>query len=378
MKEKVSVIGIGRLGLSFALLLDSKGYDICGCDINKGYIESLKQKTFSSDEPQINELLTDSNIKFTTNLTEAFNHSSNIFIFVQTPSKETGEYDHSYIEQVITELEKDNQTALFKTVIIGCTVMPGYCLSLQKRLSALKISIVYNPSFIAQGSICNNIKNADIVLLGNKMPKAVYDMYVAIMDKKPNFKPMSLTAAEITKISLNCFLTTKISFANRIAEICINSGIENEVLNVLSTIGSDRRIGNEFLRYGYGFSGVCLPRDNRALGVYAGSVGVSPRFQEMVDTANQEHLIYLYDYFVKQNRNKEIPFVFYQLSYKKGVSILTDSQPLQLCLLFLKNGYSVCIIESENVVEQVKPMLTEYSDRVTYVEGKLGYKINLG
>lgn len=375
MKEKITVIGIGRLGLSFALLLDSKGYDVCGCDINEKYIKSLSDKTFRSDEPQINELLSNSEINFTTNYTEAFNHSPIIFLFVPTPSKESGEYDHQYIEQVATELEKEK--AIFKTVLIGCTVMPGYCLSLQKRLSPLRINIVYNPSFIAQGSICNNLKNADIVLLGAKIPKLVYDMYVAIMDKKPNFKSMSLTAAEITKISLNCFLTTKISFANRIAEICINSGIEDEVSSVLNTIGSDTRVGNACLNFGYGFSGVCLPRDNRALGIHANNVGVPSQFQEMIDITNKQHLDYLHKHFIKKNPNKEIPFVFYQLSYKKGVNILTDSQPLKLCLLLLESGYKINIVETESVIEQAKELFEKYGDRVKCGENNLGYKINL-
>lgn len=375
MKEKVSVIGIGRLGLPFSLLLASKGYDVMGCDANEEYVKFLNERTFNSDEPNVNDLLIDSRAVFTTDPIQAFNHSSLIFIFVATPSTENGDYDHQYIEQVIKKIEESEQR--FKTVVIGCTVMPGYCEALQERLAVLRITVIYNPSFIAQGTICNNFKNADIVLVGGKRPILLHEIYTHIMDKVPNFKQLSLTGAEIAKISLNCFLTTKISFANRIAEVCINSGLEKEVSAVLETIGSDKRVGNECLKFGYGFSGVCLPRDNKALGLYANSVGVPSTFQDTIDSTNREHLLFLHKYFVGKNPDKNVPFVFNQLSYKKGVSILTESQPLKLCLRLLNDGYKVNIVESESVVEQAKRMLKKYENQISYNDDKTGYVINL-
>ncbi len=157
-------------------------------------------------------MLETSTITFTTNQKDAFNFSANIFIYVPTPSKETGEYDHQYIEQVITDFEKEKMS--LKSVIIGCTVMPGYCSSLQKRLSLLRSHVMYSPEFIQQGNIISGLKNADIVLVGGKIPTIVRDVYIDIMDKTPNFKYLTLTGAEIAKMSINCFLTMKIAFAN--------------------------------------------------------------------------------------------------------------------------------------------------------------------
>jgi len=377
MKEKVSVIGIGRLGLSFALLLDSEGYDVLGCDVNEKYIDDLGHNTFVSKEPQINKMMDTTNIIFTTDVAKALKHSDLIFCFVPTPSKENGEYNHDYIDEVVSDIEKYSSIPIFKTLVIGATVMPGYCGELKKRLSPLFVDVIYNPSFIAQGSICDNLRASDVVLIGGKPPMLMCDIYKNIMTKEPNFKYLSLMGAEIAKISLNCFLTTKISFANRIGEICINSGIEREVSGVLNVIGSDQRVGNKFLKYGFGFSGVCLPRDNKALGIHAGKVGVSSTFQEIIDTTNKRHLDYLYNYFIKANPNKEVPFTFYQLSYKSGVDILTESQPLQLCLMFLENGYSVNIIESEGVIEQAKIILKQYENMVSYNDDKTGFSINI-
>ena len=373
MKEKISIIGVGRLGLTFALLVDEKGYDVCGCDVNEPYIKSLQEKTFVSKEPHVTDLLKQSSIKFTNDTIEALNHSSVIFLFVPTPSLTSGEYNHQYIEQVVAEIENNKITS--KTIMIGCTVMPGYCKSLQEKLSKLNIIVIYNPSLISQGEIVNGLKNADIIITGGKIPKVVYDLYVAIMGKTPIFKALSLTGAEIAKISINCFLTTKIAYANRIGEICINSGLWNEVDEILNAIGSDRRIGNEFLKYGFGFSGVCLPRDNRALGLHACEVGISPKLQSYIDAINGEHLKYLYDHFVSKNKNRKLPFIFYQLSYKKGVDILTESQPLRLCLMFLENGFNVNIVESDAVIEMAKDILKPYENQITYSKEMAGIKI---
>lgn len=351
MKEKVTVIGIGRLGLSFALLLDSKGYDVCGCDVNEPYIESLKNKTFNSDEPQINELLSNSKMYFTTNYAEAFNHSPIIFIFVPTPSKEGGEYDHKYIEQVVDEIEK--QKVIFKTIIISCTVMPGYCESIKQRLSILHIRIVYNPFFIAQGSILDNLKNSDIVLLGGdnkRIPSFMHDIHKGIIDKEPNFKYLSLTGAEIAKMAINCFLTMKIAYGNMIGEIAINSK-ELGVGDILQVIGSDSRIGNKYLTYGFPAGGVCFPRDQKALGVHANKVGINTTFTSDIDTENKRHSKYLKEYWMKYNPNKDVPFLFTYLGYKEGVYILTESYQFKLCMDLLNEGYNVIILQDTSKMD---------------------------
>ena len=342
MREKVSVIGIGRLGLSFALLLDSKGYDVMGCDVNETYIDSLKDKTFSSKEPEVNELLKRSEMQFTTDAVTAFNHSDLIFVFVPTPSKVGGNYDHNYIDQVVFKLLGNKITD--KTLVIGCTVMPGFCRSLQERLSHPNISVVYSPEFIAQGSIIDGLRNADLVLVGGEnIPVLIWEIYKDIMDKEPLFKNLSLTGAEIAKISINCFLTLKISFANLIGEIATNSKEEDSIAAILDTIGSDSRIGKKYLSYGFPAGGICLPRDQKALNHHAYSVGVNTKFTHAIDTENNRHSSYLFDYYQKRNPDKDIPFSFSYLSYKKGVDILTDSYQLKLCIDLLRAGYKVIV-----------------------------------
>jgi len=239
---------------------------------------------------------------------------------------------------------------------------------------------VYNPEFIAQGDIINGLRTADMVLIGTDSEPAFHALegiYRTIMTKEPVFNRMSRTAAEITKFSINCFLTMKIAYANMIGEIAINSHIGDEIVPMLVAIGDDQRIGHKFLGYGYGFSGVCLPRDNRALAVHARSIGLLPLIPDAVDGSNNNHAIYLKYWFMKENPDKDTSFLFTQLTYKKGVDILTESAPYQLCKDLLKEGYRVDITESSVVVQQVQKELAQYEDRITYGTVSKGYKITL-
>lgn len=378
MKPKVSVIGIGRLGLSFALLLDSKGYDVMGCDVNEKYVELLHNKTFESKEPFVNELLGQSKIMFTTNTVTSLNHADLIFIFVQTPSNEGGSYSHKYVDQVINKIISNDIRN--KTVVIGCTVMPRYCESIQGKLDVLNIKVLYNPEFIAQGTIIDGLKNVDIVLIGWKhsVPLSVFDIYKDIMDKEPNFKTLSLTGAEITKISINCFLAMKIAYANLIGEIVINSWEEENIESIMDAIGSDSRVGKKYLSYGFPPGGPCIPRDCKALNVHAYKAGLDTKFFHAIDGENNRHLEYLVSYYQNKNKDRSVPFIFSYLGYKKGVDILTESYQLKLCIELLREGYKVVVPEyikySTDTPEEFKDYV--YNDKVIFDETTEGYKIN--
>lgn len=374
--NKISVIGIGKLGLPLALLLDSEGYDVVGCDVNEKYIESLKDKTFNSNEPYINELLKDSKMSFTTKAIEAFEHSEMIFVLVPTPSKQGGEYSHKYVDQIVDKIITNKVKD--KTLVISSTVMPRYCESVKKKLSHLNIEVVYNPEFIAQGSIIDGLKAADIVLMGGEnIPQSLLDIYKKIMDKEPVFKILSLTGAEIAKISINCYLTLKICFANMIGEIVINSHEEENINSILEAIGSDSRIGKKFLSYGFPAGGVCLPRDQKALNSHAYFAWVHTKFLHAIDDENNRHLDYLVNYYKKKNHDKSVPFIFSYLSYKPGVDILTESYQLKLCIELLREGYKVIVpeeIKDADTPEEFKDFI--YNDKVIFGNDTEGYKIN--
>ena len=373
--KKIGIIGIGKLGLSFALLAENKGYEVWGSDVRKDYIEQLKNKTFKSSEPLIEEYLQGST-KFypTTDNIDVILNCDLIYTFVQTSSLPSGEYDHKYIEEVIDAFEALHYTGteLYgKQLVIGCTTNPGYVDDLSDRLEEIGVDVIYNPEFIVQGNIIHGLRNSDIVLIGANNPndlKDITELYYTIMDNSPNIKVMSPTAAEITKIGLNCYLTTKISFANMIGEICNNSGIGDETEIVLSAIGSDKRIGNRYLSYGFGFGGPCLPRDNRALGAHAEKVGLEINLPYEIDKFNFQHNRYLVNKFVTEYPDKDTTFIFDYVTYKKGVDILEDSQQLVLLLSLLSEGYNCVVIDIEPVKNKLeKPLTNTWGDKIKFL-----------
>ena len=170
----IGILGIGKLGLCFGLNLEQCGYAITGVDVHEDYVQSLNNKSFFSHEPKVNELLaTSTRFRATTIIGDVLNDDNAIlFVMVATPSLPTGAYDHSQIERVAEELiafGKRNQTVY---LVIGCTVMPGYCAKLQAKLSEYNYTITYNPEFIAQGNIIHDQLYPDQILIGEGSDEA--------------------------------------------------------------------------------------------------------------------------------------------------------------------------------------------------------------
>lgn len=383
---KIGVIGIGKLGLSFSLLAENKGFEVIGSDFNQSYIDSLNNRTYKTDEPLIEEYLEVSRkIQFTTHNSEIIRNTDLIFTFVATPSLPDGDYDHTFVDMVVNDfIDLSHQIDLSnKTFVIGCTVNPGYTDTVQEKLNQYGIKVFYNPEFIRQGNIIEDLMNCDFILLGNRPTddtsdiKEVYRKFT----KDVVFKEMTPTAAEITKIGINCYLTTKISFANMIGQICHNTGIKNEISTVLDTIGSDSRVGNKFLKFGYGFGGPCLPRDNRALGKHADKIGLNFNIPNVIDEFNNNHLKFLVNKVITENPNKNFPLIFDSITYKKGINITTDSQQLLLLYSLLDEGYTCFIYETDLVRNSLeKELVSKYGNKVRFVEEKtliLGQKVKI-
>ena len=358
--KNVSVIGVGRLGLCMALSLEKNGYNVIGVDVNPNYISSLQNKKFISDEPGVNELLENSNITFTTNIEKALENDI-IFLVVATPSKIDGDYDHSQVEHVVNSLKEFGKNENIKHLVICCTTMPGFSDEVAEKLSSYNWDISYNPEFIAQGTVLRDQANPDMILIGcdNDIRKAeLTQIYLDITENEPRFQYMSRKEAEITKIALNCFLTTKIAYANMVGDTAIAAGCDP--LKILSAIGSDSRIGNKYLNYGFGFGGPCFPRDNKAFGNFAQSVNVDPIISRATDKSNDHHLV---QQLIHRRNSGETKFTFSTVTYKPESTLLLQSQQLRLATLLANEGFEVTIIERETVINELKE---KYGDKFIY------------
>ena len=365
---KVGVIGAGRLGICFALLLEKAGYQVVASDVREDYIKNLQEKNINTNEPEVQQLLSKaSNITFKTGNFEVIEECDILYTLVATPSLPDGSYDVSAVWKVVNDIQQSQVDVKGKAFIVGCTTNPGDCELFQKQLDSYGVEVFYNPEFIAQGSIIKDLENADMVLVGGpegKYRSFIEEIYDKIQVIEPKIYFMSTTAAELVKLAVNCFLTTKISYANMVGEVMTLAGLESEIDHVLKAIGSDTRVGSKYLKYGYGFGGPCLPRDNRSFAAYAKKLGLEFNLGKTTDDFNNEHANFLKNYFIKKN-DKKLPFAFHYISYKEGTDILTESQQYRLCLDLLDAGYKIYILDNQAILDQVREYLeTQYGDRV--------------
>ena len=357
--NKISIIGVGKLGLCLGLNLEKKGYNIVGVDISKDYIKSLNDKTFTTSEPYVNEYLKESqNIVFTTDLKKSLENDV-LFIVVKTPSTSDWKYDHTQIEEIATQLIQYGKQEKRKDIIINCTTFPGYCNTLQEKLKEYNYFVSYNPEFIAQGTVIKDQINCDNVLIGEADKYAgdlITNIYKAMVESNPIYNRMSVTEAELTKLSVNCYLTTKISYANMVGDIANRLGCNAD--KVLKAIGTDSRIGNKYLKPGFGFGGPCFPRDNRALAKCGEEVGIDAVISKATDEMNEKHLQYQIDDFVKLNPNKEQIIKIDFVTYKKDSILIEESQQLKFALKLKELGYKIEILDQrEEVLTQIKDIL---------------------
>ena len=355
---KISIIGIGQLGLSLALNLDSCGYKVVGYDINSNYINKLKNRKFNSSEPFIQELLKKHSVIFTDDV-KIIDDTDLSFVMVNTPSLPNNNFDHSQIDIVLDKIK--HYTGI---IVICSTVMPFYCGTINNP------NIVYNPQFVAQGSIINNQRNPDMILIGSENDEHVCvlkKIYKTLCEKEPNFRVMDTLSAEITKLALNCYITTKISFANMLGDVCKTVGAKCE--DILSAIGSDSRVGSKNFSYGYGYGGPCFPRDNKAFTNFARQNGIEPFINIATEITNDAHL----DQQIKLIEKGIVPdniefcnkrLVVNGVCYKQKTQILDESQQLKLAIRLSKE-YQITIREKQKVVKQ---LIEKYGDTFEYEE----------
>lgn len=364
--ENISVLGIGRLGLCMALCFEKAGYNVLGVDLSEKYISLLNEKSFESPEPSVTEYLKQSkNFLASTSLKEALDFSDTYFIVVPT-NKLNGEnpYDTKILSDLLEVISSYNISN--KHIIISGTVPPGYITKTAKKITqnCASITYSYNPEFIAQGDIIRGLENPDIVLIGEEdvnAGKNIENIYRKVCQNSPYYAHMSIESAEITKMALNCFVTAKIAFANLVSEIADETeGADKEM--ILATLGKDQRIGSKCIKPGYGFGGPCFPRDNRALAMYATSIGINPCIFNTTDIANEQHANYMAQKFLDQNLPE---YVFEEVNYKPNcpVAIIEKSQKLLVAKKIAERGKKVIILDSENIIKEVE---REYGDLFTY------------
>jgi UDPglucose 6-dehydrogenase len=340
-KKKLAVIGCGKLGAPLVACLAQAGHSVIGIDTNFDLIQNLRENKVTWNEPNLVEYLDKykSQIRFESAYGDEFNEVTTSFIIVPTPSNKSGEYSIEFVLSAVKDIgEKLNQINIdAHTIVIVSTVMPG---DTEGRITKIlkesagknsgKITLCYSPEFIALGSVIKNLQNPDSILIGQPNEKTgleLQDLLLSMVVNTPKVLRMKISEAEIAKIAINSYVTTKISFSNQISEICEKvPGASAE--NVLSALGADSRIGISYLKQGTSFGGPCFPRDNRAFAKFAENIGINLEIARATDNINnrqQARLIKILNRVAPKARN----ILIVGMSYKKDTDVYEESPALK-------------------------------------------------
>jgi len=349
----ISSIGLGKLGLCSAACFASKGHHVIGVDSNSRHIEALAGGECPIDETGLPALLAQGrhNMEFTMDFGHAVRNSDITLITVPTPSNPDGRFSNTCVETVLSRLSPALRTKpTFHVVGVISTVMPGTSERVFKpRLEKLTgkictrdFGLLYNPEFVALGSVIRDFLNPDMLLIGasdDRTAQIGRDLYSSVVESDPYYAVMNLTNAEITKLSLNCYVTMKISFANELAAIC--EKIPGADVDVVTTaIGADARVGRKYLKGGLGFGGPCFPRDNLAFQRCAEDAGSCAHLSPRVVEVNGEVVDRLFA-MVRERVPPGGTVALLGLSYKPGTHIVEESQSVMLAEKLLDAAYVV-------------------------------------
>jgi len=191
---------------------------------------------------------------------------------------------------------------------------------------------------------------------------------------------MSTKAAEVTKLSINSYLASKISFANTLGNLLIKSGLQEESGLITKTMENDSRIGKGYFRYGFGYGGSNIPRDLNSLTNYLKNFDINTTLLDSIKESNHKHHEFLKSYYTLQNPNKSVPFVFKNIGFKDGSENLIDSQPYKLCIELLEEGYYINLINDSSSKNDLTKLSESYDGRLkVYKKGTSpeGFLINL-
>ncbi len=351
---KVGVIGSGYVGLVAAACFSEMGNKVICVDVDEKKIENLKNGIIPIYEPGIESLVLDNQKKgtlhFTTEIKEALNESEVVFIAVGTPMGDDGSADLKYVLQVAKDI--GNNMSHHIVVVDKSTVPVGTADLVKKTIqdtldakqSNLTFDVVSNPEFLKEGAAINDFMRPDRVVVGadnESSMRIMKELYSPFTFNHDRFIGMDIRSAEMTKYAANAMLATKISFINEMANICEHVGAD--INHVRIGIGSDKRIGYQFIYPGCGYGGSCFPKDVKALISIAKKSGYDAKLISSVEKVNADQKNVLFKKVVQkfgQNLSGKT-FAVWGLSFKPGTDDMREAPSINLINSIIINGGKV-------------------------------------
>jgi len=294
---KITVFGTGYVGLVQGAVLAEVGHDVLCVDVDAAKVEGLKAGRIPIYEPGLEDIVkknhADGRLNFTTDAGAGVAHGRIQFIAVGTPPDEDGSADMKYVMAVASTIAAhmvESKVVVTKsTVPVGTAdqVRATLVAGLAARGSALGFDVVSNPEFLKEGAAVADCLRPDRIVIGTSSAETeelLRDVYAPFNRNHDKIIIMDVRSAELTKYAANCMLATKISFMNEIAGLAERLGADVEM--VRQGIGSDPRIGYQFIYPGAGYGGSCFPKDVKALIHTARGAGFEPTILQAVEDRN--------------------------------------------------------------------------------------------
>jgi len=377
---KICIFGAGYVGLVAAACFAESGNSVIAVDVDEARIEGLKQGIIPIYEPGLKEMVlrnqAEGRLSFTTDATSAVQSSLVCFIAVGTPPGEDGSADLKYVLGVAREIGR--AMSGYRIIVDKSTVPVGTAdkvrEALQEELALrevnLEFDVVSNPEFLKEGAAIDDFMKPDRVVIGTdnvRTAEIMKELYDPFMRKQNRMIVMDIRSAEMTKYAANAMLATRISFMNQIAGLCERMGAD--VAAVREGIGSDTRIGYDFLFPGPGYGGSCFPKDVKALIRTAEESNYDFLLLKAVEDVNERQKEVLADKLIKAlgSADEEKPLTgrtiaCWGLSFKPRTDDMREAPAITIIERLLAAGASVRAHDPEAIKEARKV----FGDRIEY------------
>ncbi|NIY46739.1 UDP-glucose dehydrogenase family protein [Cedecea colo] len=361
---KVTVFGIGYVGLVQAAVLAEVGHEVMCIDVDVKKVENLKNGEIPIFEPGLTPLVKknyeEGRLSFSTDAEMGVHHGEMQFIAVGTPPDEDGSADLKYVAAVartIAQYMTSHKVVLDKsTVPVGTAdkVRSVMEQTLKERGETIPFDVVSNPEFLKEGAAVSDCMRPERIVIGTDNEDVVdllRELYEPFNRNHDRMILMDIRSAELTKYAANCMLATKISFMNEISNLAERLGADVE--KVRQGIGSDPRIGYHFIYPGCGYGGSCFPKDVQALIRTAEQIGYQPRLLQAVEQVNHAQKMKLPE-FIHRHFGEDLKgktFALWGLSFKPNTDDMREASSRVLMEALWERGAQVQAYDPEAMDE---------------------------
>jgi UDPglucose 6-dehydrogenase len=368
----IAVVGSGYVGLVAGACFAESGNDVVCVDVDTQKIEKLKRGIIPIYEPGLEDIvkrnLRQGRLQFTESIQAGVEASEIIFIAVGTPSREDGSSDLRYVVEVAESIGRFMNGP--KIVVNKSTVPVGTAAAVRgiiAGLTAHEFEVVSNPEFLKEGAAIEDFTKPDRVVIGASSARAaevMKELYSPFVRTNKPILIMDVTSAEMTKYAANTMLATRVTFMNELANLCERLGADIE--HVRKGIGTDSRIGMDFLFPGVGYGGSCFPKDVQSIIHTARQAGFEFKIAQAVEDANARQKKLLVQKVVA-HCGPELAgktFAVWGLAFKAKTDDVRESPALTVCRGLLERGASLRAFDPE-AMENFRKAIGD-SDRIRY------------